>query len=314
MTMKPSNDKDGHGLVSILVPAKDEEAAIASTLQSLPIETLRLSGFEVEIIILDGKSRDATRDLAYEFGGATVVFEKGSGKGHAIKDARAFIHGDYVVMLDGDGSYPPDALPRILAPLVWNEAEVVMGRRNPQPGAMSLLHRLGNLVLSLCARGLYHQPCPDLCTGMWGFKTEAFESLPLQNCGFELEAELFSLSSRLGHRIKHVPIDYLPRKGMSKITMKDGVSIIFWLLQRRLQPVQRRVAPPRPTSSPMLPYTKGPGAEPPQLWREDETMQFAKHAKRQKDPRTSFESEIAARQTTWPRSPVWEHDPLAKIK
>lgn len=312
MMRAPPSDTQDRGLVSILVPAKDEEAAIASTLRALPIETLRTSGFEVETIVLDGKSRDATRDLAYEFGGTTVVFEKGSGKGHAIKDARDFVHGDYVIMLDGDGTYPPDALPRVLSPLVWNEADVVMGRRHPQPGSMSLLHRLGNMVLSAVARGFYHRPCPDLCTGMWGFQVDAFESLPLQSPGFELEAELFALSSRLGHRIKHVPIDYLPRKGMSKITMKDGINIILWLLQRRLQPIERRVVPVR-SSAPVDP--SGPeAAHPPHLFGQNGAVHLAQPTRTQRQPPASFESAIHTQRPRWPRPTVWQHDPMSKIK
>ncbi len=314
MTRADPGKEGDRGLVSILVPAKDEEAAIASTLRELPIETLRMSGFDVETIVLDGKSRDATRDLAYEFGGTTVVFEKGSGKGHAIKDARDFIHGQYVIMLDGDGTYPPDALPRVLAPLVWDETDVVMGRRFPQPGAMSLIHRLGNMVLSNIARGFYHRPCPDLCTGMWGFRVEAFDSLPLESRGFELEAELFALSSRLGYRIKHVPIDYLPRKGMSKITLKDGLHIIFWLLQRRLQPIQRRAIPPRSLASKQGEPTENEMAPTPHQRAGNGTVPLGRPSNGHHRHHTSLESPIHMQPPRWPRPSVWEHDPMTKTK
>jgi dolichol-phosphate hexosyltransferase len=232
-----SPPKPERGLVTLVLPAKDEEAAIGPTLRSLPVETIRTAGFDTEILILDGQSKDRTREVAYRHGGATVVFDRRAGKGSAFKDARPYFRGDYIIMLDGDGTYAADAIPRVLGPLARDEADVVMGRREVQPGAMSGLHRFGNEALSLLARILYKRECPDTCTGMWGFRRTALQALPLTSQGFELEAELFALSSRLGLRIAHVDVDYLPRTGASKITAGDGLWIAWWLLKTRFAPL-----------------------------------------------------------------------------
>ncbi len=225
-------------MVTIVLPAKNEEAAIGPTLRSLPIDTLQDAGFEVETMILDGHSSDRTRDIAYRHGGTTVVFDQQWGKGRALVNARELFKGDYVIMLDADGTYPPDAIPRLLGPLAWDEVDIVMGSRQPRPGSMSLTHRFGNIVLSLLARILYQRACPDLCTGMWGFRSEALHALPLQSYRFELEAEMFALASRLDLRIETVPIDYLPRTGSSKLSMTDALRIVWWLLRSRVVPLQ----------------------------------------------------------------------------
>ncbi len=234
------------GRVTILLPAKNEEAAIGLTLRSIPRQTLKAAGFEVETIILDGKSRDATRDLAYEHGDTTVVFEEGQGKGQALKYVRRLIKSDYVIMMDGDGTYAADAIPRMLGPLAWGQADVVMGRRNVRPGAMSGLHKVGNRFLSFVARVLYQRPCPDLCTGMWGFRGAALQAMPLRSRRFDLEAEMFALANRLGHRIEHVNMDYLPRKGASKLSTRDGFSILWRLVQRRFTPLGQVTPGPAP--------------------------------------------------------------------
>jgi dolichol-phosphate mannosyltransferase len=243
------------GLVTIVLPARNEEKAIGPTLRSIPYETLETLGFDVETMVLDGHSEDQTRDIVYKHGGATVVFDRHPGKAQALINARHLFDGDFVVMLDADGTYPPEAIPRILAPLAWGEADVVMGSRHPQEGAMSGLHRFGNATLSMLARGLYQQRCPDLCTGMWSFRSEALHALPLQSYRFELEAEMFALASRFGLDIEHVPIDYLPRRGSSKLSLFDAVRIVWWLVRSRFVPLDRErpVERPTPNSYPSAP-------------------------------------------------------------
>jgi dolichol-phosphate mannosyltransferase len=231
------------GTVTIVLPARNEEEAIGPTLRSIPKDTLRSAGFEVQTMVLDGHSDDRTRDVVYKHGGATVVFDQQLGKARALINARELFEGDYVVMLDADGTYPPEALPRVLAPLTWDEADVVMGARRPQPGAMAGLHKFGNVVLSSLASLLYGRWCRDLCTGMWGFRSEALHALPLRSHRFELEAEMFALASRLGLRIEETTIDYLPRRGSSKLTMSDAVRIVWWLLRSRVVRLDPETSP-----------------------------------------------------------------------
>jgi dolichol-phosphate hexosyltransferase len=247
--------------VTIVVPVKNEEAAIAATLRSIPTRTLECAGYDVETIILDGQSRDSTRDLAYRHGGTTVIFEEGRGKGQALNYARRLLEGDFVIMMDGDGTYAADAIPRILGPLDFSEADIVMGSRRIRPGAMSISHRIGNRILSLSALLLYHRPCPDLCTGMWGFRTDALKALPLRSRGFDLEAEMFAVASRLKLTIQHVPIDYLPRRGASKITKRDGLAILWRLVQRRMSPVRPTgpLMPRAPRAQTSLATARQPG-------------------------------------------------------
>lgn len=236
-------EKSQRDLVTIVLPTKNEETAIGPTLRSLPRETLRARGFETETIVIDGQSDDATRDVVYEHGGATVVFDREQGKGRALINARDRFQGDYVVMLDADGTYPVDAIPSLLDPLQRDEADVVMGSRRPLPGSTPVHHRFGNEALSLMARMLYLRQCPDLCTGMWAFKSEAMKMLPLRSRGFEIEAEMFAYASRLGLRIESVPVDYLPRIGASKLNASDAIKIGWWLLRSRVAPLEESASP-----------------------------------------------------------------------
>lgn len=232
-------------LVTLVVPAKDEGEAIAATLQSLPLTTLQAAGFRTEVVVLDGHSKDATASIAAQLG-AIVLPDRGHGKAAALREARAWLRGDYVIMLDADGTYAPDAIPRVLALLSKGGADVVMADRTALDGSMSAVHRVGNVLLSLGASILYGRRVRDLCTGLWGFRTAALRSLPLQSSGFELEAELFALSARLHLRVLHTRVDYLPRTGTSKLGGKDGLRIGWCLVRNRFVPVHRV-----PASSPL---------------------------------------------------------------
>lgn len=235
--MRSFPSQGGADLVTVVLPTKNEEVAIGPTLRSLPRETLSAMGFEMQVVVIDGESDDATRDVVYEHGGAAVVFDREGGKGSALINARDRFEGDYVVMLDADGTYAVDAIPRLLEPLVQDEADIVMGARDPQPGSTPVHHLFGNKVLSILASFLYSRSCPDLCTGMWAFRREALQALPLRSEGFEIEAEMFAYATRLGLRIQHVRVDYLPRLGASKLDALDAFDITFWLMRSRVAPL-----------------------------------------------------------------------------
>jgi dolichol-phosphate mannosyltransferase len=245
--MPPAEERRlDRGLVTILVPAKNEEAGIGPTLDALPRATLAAMGFRSEVLVLDGNSRDRTRAIA-RARGATVIEQTLPGKGTALRLARPRVGGDYVVMLDADHTYAEDAIPALLAALADDGADVVLGSRRKgwvAPGAMGPVNRFGNLALSLLASALYARRCSDVCTGMWGFRGHAFHALHIEASGFELEVELFGRSARAGFRIAEVPVDYLPRRGGTKLSRaRDGLRIAWWLIRTRFQRPRSGTAP-----------------------------------------------------------------------
>lgn len=232
--------------VVIMLPALNEENSIGEVIDDIPFTALRDRGYDAIAVVIDGNSTDRTLEIAREKG-ARIIIQQGKGKGLGVRQALALCHPDdrengeariscegstamrdakYLIMLDADGTYPPEHIVDIIDALEKG-ADVVMGSRflgTIADGAMTGLNRLGNTVLSDAATVLYQQRCTDLCTGMWGFNAKALEELELDSRHFELEAELFAESAKKGLGIVEVPISYLPRKGETKLVPLKAAS------------------------------------------------------------------------------------------
>jgi dolichol-phosphate mannosyltransferase len=240
--------------VIILLPALDEERGIESVLDRIPFQDLQDMRCEVAVLVVDGESVDATREIASRMG-AHVFVQTGRGKGNGVrqafdlivrhqKDARRLHHRQTVIMLDADGTYPVQDIPLFVDALRAGY-DVVMGSRllgRIDPGAMTQLNQFGNRMLSLMARVLFDVPVTDVCTGMWGFSEEFLRQCDLQAQGFELEAEIFASASLLHAQITEVPIEYHLRQGKPKmVPLRTGVQIARCLLQKRFESLRLRV-------------------------------------------------------------------------
>ena len=242
----PQRGSRGH--VVIFLPALNEERAIGKVLERIPRAQLEAAGYNVSIWVVDGQSTDRTLEVGRRKG-ASVFVQRGRGKGNGMR--QAFDHllrtqeqadggtrePEFFIMLDADGTYPPEAISDFLDALASGN-DVVLGSRfrgQMAAGAMSPLNAFGNHLLSVLARVLFGVHVSDVCTGMWGFKADALRRMPLEAGGFDLEADLFG-SACLNHsRITELPIDYGARIGPPKlIPLKEGLRIAKRLVLRRL--------------------------------------------------------------------------------
>jgi glycosyltransferase involved in cell wall biosynthesis len=107
--------------ISIVIPCFNEEKGIGKVIDAVPQKALKKLGFKTEVIVIDNNSKDNTSKVAKEHG-ASVVFEKKQGKGAALITGFRSLSPDtdYVVMLDGDNTYRPSEIPRLIEPLHSN--------------------------------------------------------------------------------------------------------------------------------------------------------------------------------------------------
>ncbi len=232
----PHINSEPESTLTILLPALNEEVGIAKVLEELQQARLSSHGYRTSVVVVDGQSVDRTRDVA-QARGARVFVQFQRGKGKAIRGVVPLLQGDYVVMLDADGSYPVGAIMEIVRQLEAGY-EVVSGTRlggSIHPGAMRGLHRLGNRFLTALANLLFRPArTTDLCTGFWGFRVDILKKMRLTADGFDLEADIFTEAVNLGLRHTEVPIAYEPREGREKLSWKNGIGIARTLFKKRL--------------------------------------------------------------------------------
>lgn len=217
----------------MMIPCYNEEKSIGSVISKVPLEKIRRMGLEPEILVINNNSSDKTREVALA-AGATVVDEKRKGKGNAIRRGFASLPDDakYVVMLDGDDTYDPSEVVRLIEPLESGFCKIVIGSRlsgRMTPGAMNSVSRLGNWFFTHLVRKTHNVAVTDVLTGYFAWTRAVVDDLApqLHSGGFAIEMEMITKMARMGYEIFSVPISYTPRIGSSNLRpLHDGVRIL----------------------------------------------------------------------------------------
>jgi glycosyltransferase involved in cell wall biosynthesis len=236
--------------VAVVIPCFNEEAGIASVIKGFDPQKLLQNGYELELIVVDNNSSDHTAAVA-RAAGARVISEGQKGKGNALRAGFSNLTPDtaYVVMLDGDDTYNPKEIVRMLEPLRSDFCDVVIGSRlggKMLDKSMHTFNRLGNWMYTMLVRQFYRASVTDVLTGYFAWKREVIDELTphLQSPGFAIEMEMITKMARLGYEIYSVPISYHPRSGESNLhPIRDGYRILkmflknlFWSPEPLAQP------------------------------------------------------------------------------
>ncbi len=208
--------------VCVLIPTLNEAETIADI-----VTKFLADGYQV--LVIDGHSTDGTRKLAAD-AGADIIVQTGKGKGQAIQQAFAAIESEYLVMIDGDGTYLPDEIDVVLSPVLNGEADHVIGNRfaNFSRGAFTRLNLIGNKFLNKMFGIIYGGWLNDILSGYRAFDKNAYKGIELNKTGFEIETEITVECVKKDLRIVEVPITYLPRRegAPTKLNpLKDGARI-----------------------------------------------------------------------------------------
>lgn len=218
--------------VSVVLPCLNERDAIGAVV-ARALAGIRSTGRTGEVVVVDNGSLDDTAAVAAR-AGARVVLEQARGYGNAVRRGFAEARGRYIVMADGDGTYPVETLQPFIARLEAGD-DMVYGNRfrgSIQPGAMPWTHRyVGTPLLSWLLRLLTHANVSDSQCGMRAFRRETLRRLDLRAPGMELNAEMLAKAGRHGLRIGEVAIPLEVRIGESKLqTVPDGWRNLRYLL------------------------------------------------------------------------------------
>jgi glycosyltransferase involved in cell wall biosynthesis len=216
--------------ITVVIPCLNEEKGIEQVLSRMP-------SFVDEVIVVDNDSTDRTADVAKKFG-ARILHEKVRGYGRAYKTGLMESQGDVIVTLDGDHSYPTDAISYLLEVFLRSNVRFLSASRFPlkNRNAMSFKHWLGNKILSLTMSILFFRWVQDSQSGMWVFERTSLEEMCLISDGmaFSEEIKIEALSNkRIG--FKEIYIDFSNRTGEIKLQpWRDGFRNLRFLFRKRL--------------------------------------------------------------------------------
>ena len=216
------------GHVAVLIPCYNEELTVGEV-----IDDFRQVLPGASIYVYDNNSSDRTAQVAREHG-AQVRFEPRQGKGVTVRQMFRDIEADCYLLVDGDSTYPADAAPSLIDPILAGEADMTVGDRlsngsyaqeNQRP-----FHDFGNNLVRWLIRLMYGYAFHDVMTGYRAFSRVFVRSMPVVSRGFQLECEISIHAVDKGWRIKEVPIDYRdrPAGSVSKLsTVSDGVRVLM---------------------------------------------------------------------------------------
>ncbi|HKX00270.1 MAG TPA: glycosyltransferase family 2 protein [Bryobacteraceae bacterium] len=218
--------------ITVIIPCLNEEQGIEQILRAMP-------EFVDETIVVDNNSTDGTAKIAESLG-AKVIREEVRGYGRSYKRGFANASGDLIVTLDGDHSYPVDALSYLLEAFLHLDVDFLNASRFPvrQARAMSFKHKLGNLVLSLAMSVLYLRWVRDSQSGMWVLRRSILDRMRLESDGMAFSEEI-KIEALKNSRIRfgEIAIQYTSRLGEIKLNpWRDGFYNLFFLVKKRFTP------------------------------------------------------------------------------
>jgi dolichol-phosphate mannosyltransferase len=219
--------------VTVVIPTKNEEGAIAEIL-----DTVR--PYANEILVIDGHSTDGTREIAAARN-ARVLLDAGRGKGEALRRSFSAASHEILVFIDADGSHDPHDIPKLLAPIRRNEAEMVIGSRTRGGSdelhgtAEQLLRYVGSQLIMLAINYRFGVRLTDSQNGFRAIRKDVAAALGARANLTTIEQEMLMRALKRGCRVVEVPTHEFERKcGVSKVSVWRLWLAYLWSLFRNI--------------------------------------------------------------------------------
>ena len=219
--------------VTVVIPAKNESVTIQDVIEGI-------RPYADEILVVDGHSTDDTRKIALELG-ARVELDRGRGKGDAVRIAIEKAKGEVVVFIDADGSHEPSDIPKLVAPILGGEADLVIGSRgrggsDEAYGTVTdFVRNTGGHVILLAINYRYGVRLTDSQNGFRAIRTDVARALGLKEDLTTIEQEMLMRALKLGYRVSEVAShEYRRRHGDSRIVLWKVSHKYLWSLLKGL--------------------------------------------------------------------------------
>ncbi|MDW8190387.1 MAG: glycosyltransferase [Pseudobdellovibrionaceae bacterium] len=215
--------------LAVMIPCFNEEVTVSKV-----VNDFRKALPNAVIYVFDNNSTDRTAQLA-RAAGALVIKEPRQGKGYVVQKMFSEVEADIYVMVDGDDTYPADAVQRLIAPILNNQADMVVGSRFQkfEKNAFRPFHEFGNWLVRTLVNLIFNANLTDILSGYRAFNRSIVKGLPIVSQGFEVETEMVMQALYYRYKIIEIPVEYRARPpgSYSKLnTIKDGVLVLKTLI------------------------------------------------------------------------------------
>jgi len=216
--------------LAVVIPAFNETEGITGTLQRLQAALATMAA-TTEIVVVDDGSTDGTAARAATVPGVRVItHQENLGYGAALRSGILATSARAVAIIDADGSYAPEALPRLYA--IFEHADMVVGSRSLLSSGVAWVRRPGKWMLNTFATYLSGRRIPDLNSGQRiMLRSALLRYLHLMPSGFSFTSTITLALLANGYRVVYEPIDYVPRAGKSKMRAAHFASFILLVVR-----------------------------------------------------------------------------------
>ncbi len=219
-----------HPVIAVLIPCYNEAQTIATVVADFQRELPNAT-----IYVYDNNSSDNSAALA-KAQGAVVRYESRQGKGNVVRQMFRDIEADCYVLVDGDDTYPAEAVHGLCDPIVQGVADMCVGDRlsngTYNEENKRAFHGFGNNIVCKMIHWIYGYTFQDVMTGYHAFSRAFVKTFPVLSEGFQIETELSIHAVDRRWRIHNVPIVYRdrPEGSVSKLnTVSDGIRVIMMI-------------------------------------------------------------------------------------
>lgn len=214
---------------TICIVAKNEAEGIVTVIRSV-------KKYADEVIVVDGRSTDGTYARA-KGENVTVVQDHGAGRGDGVRVGLTKATGEIVVLFDADGSHNPQDIPRLIAPIAKNSADLVIASRrtggtlDTNPGFAGVIRSLGVDFMAYLVNLRFGTQFTDILYSFRAIKRSAADRLGLRASDFSIEQEMLVRAIKMNLRVKEIPSrEYARGWGISKLKTHTGLVLLIKLM------------------------------------------------------------------------------------